>query len=150
AALLSAATKQFPNEPEPYFRLGNLLAGAGQWATAERCYAATCRLQPDHAVAQHNWGVSLQETGRLQDAIGAFEHALAAKPDYATAYYSLGLAYQAAGAPEAALVAFASAMKLDGGQARFALEHARTRVNMGQFTEAIGELDRLSAACPND
>ena len=142
-AVLNAAVGQFPREPSVYLRMGNLLAGAGQWGAAQSCYAACCQLQPANAVAQHNWGVSLQELGRVQDAITAFERAIAANPQYAQAYYSLGLAYQTAQVPQAAIVAFECAMQVDSKDLRFAIEHARTQLHIGNFAQALAELEQL-------
>ncbi|HEY4081995.1 MAG TPA: tetratricopeptide repeat protein [Burkholderiaceae bacterium] len=127
-----------------YRDLANLLAQRERWELAERCYAASCQIQPGDAVAQHNWGVTLVELGRPADAIAAYERAIGLNPAYANAYCSLGLAYQRIAAPEAALVAFDCAMKLAPQEARFALEHARTRVNLGQYADALGELESLA------
>lgn len=69
AQLLAQAVQQFPAEPEPWLRLGNLLAGASHWERAERCYAARCRLKPPAAPAFYNWGVSLSELGRHAEAV---------------------------------------------------------------------------------
>ena len=88
AQLLSQAVNQFPAEPEPWLRLGNLLAGAGQWATAERCYAARCRLKPPAAQPFYNWGVSLVELGRVPEAVAAYERAIALQPGDAAATVS--------------------------------------------------------------
>ncbi len=145
-SVLNTALAQFPREPIVYLRMGNLLAGAGQWGAAQSCYAACCQLQPANAVAQHNRGVSLQELGRVQDAITAFERAVAANPQYAQAYHSLGLAYQMAQVPQAAIVAFECAMQLDGKDARFPVEHARTQLHMGHFAQALAELEGLASS----
>jgi predicted O-linked N-acetylglucosamine transferase (SPINDLY family) len=144
--ILVAASQQFPREPQVYLNLGNLLAHAGRWGQAERCYAAVCTLQPSHAVAQHNWGVTLLELSRAEDAIRAFERAIALNPKYASAYHSLGLSYLRIDALEAALLAFECATGLDGADARFRLEHARTLVKMGRSAEALAELEALAAS----
>ena len=117
---------------------------------AERCYAAACGLQPGHAVAQHNWGIALQELGRPGEAISAFERALGARPDYAQAYCALGLAYQSIDAPDAALLAFDCAIRLDARDDHFAIEHARTQLKLGHFVDAQRELEALAQRCPND
>ena len=133
-----------------YRDLANLLAERERWELAQRCYAASCQLQPGDALAQHNWGVTLIELGRPADAIAAYERAIGLNPAYANAYCSLGLAYQQILAPEAALVAFDCAMKIAPQEARFALEHARTRVNLGQHAEAFGELESLAVRSPRN
>lgn len=141
--VLSNAVAVFPTEPQIYLRLGNLLAGQGRWDAAERCYAGVCKLQPDNANAQHNWGVSLLELGRAQEAIAAYERAIEVNPGYAYAYYSLGLAYQTLNLPEAALIAFDCAIQLDANNVQYVVERARMRVSLGQHAEALKDLDRL-------
>ena len=41
-------------------------------------------------------GNALQEQGKLEEAIEAYNKALAIKPDYAEAYYNMGIASQRA------------------------------------------------------
>jgi predicted O-linked N-acetylglucosamine transferase (SPINDLY family) len=141
---------QLPSDAEQCLQLGNQQAGAARWAAAEACYAASCRLRPGHAVAQHNHGVSLFELGRPQEAIAAYERALALKPDYAQACCSLGLAYRAIRAPDAALLAFDCARQLDTANPRYAIEHARLLLDLSRHAEALPELERLAAQRPND
>ena len=40
-------------------------------------------------------GIALQEQGKLEEAIEAYNKALAIKPDYAEAYYNMGIALKA-------------------------------------------------------
>jgi len=148
--VLKAAAHQFPREPEAYYRLGNLFAGLQRWSDAQPCYAVACSLQPANASAQHNLGVSLLELGRPQEAVQAFERATAAKPDFANAFCSLGLAYQAIGSADAALVAFEVAVSMEPLNQRFALERARTRVTLGQYAQALAELEPLSQQLPKN
>lgn len=142
-AALSAAIERSPREPQVYLQLGNLLAGQDRWDAAERCYAATCSLQPGNAVAQHNWGVALQELGRPLDAIPAFERALGVNPAYAAAYYGLGLAYRRIESVEAALLAFECAIQCDGADVRFCMERVRALIALGRYLDALSELDRM-------
>lgn len=135
------AIQSFPQEPEPYLQLGNLLAGVGRWSMARKAYAQRCRLLPGCAVSHHNLGVALQELGETTEAITAFERAIELKPRYAAAFYGLGLAYQRLEAFEAALLAFECAQEADPKDPRLPLEHARTRVRMGDLPGALTELD---------
>lgn len=141
AQLLSQAVNQFPAEPEPWLRLGNLLAGAGQWATAERCYAARCRLKPPAAQPHYNWGVALTELGRLPEAQSAYERAIALDAGYAAAHHALALVHLQQQRLDDALRALDRAIRLKPQEPAYRVERARARVKKGQWAEALPDLD---------
>ncbi|MDR7334987.1 tetratricopeptide repeat protein [Roseateles asaccharophilus] len=143
AQLLSQAVNQFPAEPEPWLRLGNLLAGAGQWATAERCYAARCRLKPAAAQPFYNWGVTLVELGRVPEAVSAYERALALQPGDAAAHHALALAHLQLQAFDAALQALDRAIALMPKEGAYIIERARVRLRMGQCAAALADLEAV-------
>lgn len=146
AQLLTQAVTQFPAEPEPWMQLGNLVAGAGHWATAERCYASRCKLKPAAAQPFYNWGVALTELGRVAEAKAAYARALQLKPDYIAAHHALALASQQAGALPEALAHLERALALQPGHAACRLERARVRVKLGQWAAALADLDALPAS----
>ena len=51
-------------------------------------------------------GIALQEQGKLEEAIEAYNKALSIKPDYAEAYYNMGIALQDQGKLEEAIEAY--------------------------------------------
>ena len=65
-------------------------------------------------------GNALQEQGKLEEAIEAYNKALAIKPDYAEAYYNMGIALQEQGKLEEAIEAYnkSLAIKPDYAAAR--------------------------------
>ncbi|OWQ87706.1 hypothetical protein CDN99_17600 [Roseateles aquatilis] len=141
ADTLMAAIRAHPDDARHHLQLGNLLAGVGDWAAAEVCYANCCHLQPKSANLQYNWGVSLQELSRIPEAIEAFERALTINPGYAAAFFALGLAYKRLEAFDAALVAFDCAIGLDGKDPKPRLERGRTLLQMGRHAECLAEID---------
>ena len=68
----------------------------------------------------YNMGNALQEQGKLEEAIEAYNKALAIKPDYAEAYYNMGITLQEQGKLEEAIEAYnkALAIKPDYAAAR--------------------------------
>lgn len=149
AELLMQAVQEFPREPEPYLRLGNLLATQGQWESAEVCYANRCALAPQDATSHYNWGVALQELARLPEAIEAFERAIGLNPRYAAAFFALGLAYQRLEALDATLLALQCAIDLAPQDAGFRIEQARTLVKLGRFADALAALEAVPPRAPH-
>lgn len=145
AQLLSQAVNQFPQQPEPWLQLGNLLAGAGQWATAERCYAARCRLKPPAATPLYNWGVTLTELGRLPEAVAAYERALVLQPANAAIHHALALARASQGELVAALRSLDRAVQLQPAEPAYRVERARTHVRSGRWALALQDLDGVPA-----
>ena len=71
-------------------------------------------------------GVTLQDQGKLEEAIEAYNKALAIKPDYAEAYYNMGIALQDQGKLEEAIEAYnkALAIKPDYAEAYYNMGNA--------------------------
>lgn len=87
-------------DPENFMahtNLGAALAVRGEYAAAERHYAAAARLRPGYAEAQNNLGTALARRGRYDAAIEHFRSAVALAPRLSSARYNLGLAYVGAG-----------------------------------------------------
>ena len=141
AQLLTQAVSRFPREPEAWLRLGNLLAGAGQWARAERCYATRCQLPPAAATPFYNWGVALTELGRQAEASKAYQRAVALQPGHAAAHHALALAHTGRGELDAALAALDRAVQAAPEVAAYRIERARVRLKLGQWARALAELD---------
>ena len=141
AQLLTQAVSRFPREPEAWLRLGNLLAGAGQWARAERCYATRCQLPPAAATPFYNWGVALTELGRLAEASKAYQRAVALQPGHAAAHHALALAHTGRGELDAALAALDRAVQAAPEVPAYRIERARVRLKLGQWAHALAELD---------
>jgi tetratricopeptide (TPR) repeat protein len=68
---------------------------------------------PRSALARHNWGVFLQEAGRLDEAIAQYQEAIRIKGDFEDAYNSLGAALIAKGDPEGAARNFRRALEIE-------------------------------------
>ncbi|WP_347822102.1 tetratricopeptide repeat protein [uncultured Planktomarina sp.] len=46
-------------------------------------------MKPDYAEAYNNMGIALKDQGKLEEAIEAYNKALAIKPDYAEASHNM-------------------------------------------------------------
>ena len=80
------------------------------------------------AVTETNLAVALQAEGRLDDAAGHYQRAIALQPDYAPAYNNLGTALRAKGRLDEAIAAYHRALELrpEYGDAHYNLANALT------------------------
>lgn len=87
--LFNQALERSPGNPHLYSDAGYALYLHGQTTQAEMNYRQAIALQPTNERAQHNLGMLLAETGRLDESIAAFR---AAKLDNASIEENIGLA----------------------------------------------------------
>lgn len=121
------------------------LAHAGRWADAEACYRRLAQLLPDSPSARYNWGVSLQELARHDEAVAQFEQAIALNPQYALAFHGLSVSYEQMGAIDAALVGIECALGLASGDAAHLLQYARLLRVAGRVGEALDAIAGIPA-----
>ena len=72
---------------------------AGQLAVAEKAYRIVIHTQPDHAEANHNLGVLLIQSGRIEEGLAHLRCALASNHHEALHYLSYARGLLAAGSP---------------------------------------------------
>lgn len=113
------------------------LAQAGLWPDAESCYRRLAQLLPDSPSARYNWGVSLQELTRHDEAVAQFEQAIALNPQYALAFHGLSVSYERMGAIDAALVGIECALCNAPGDAAHQLQYARLLRLAGRVVESL-------------
>ncbi|MCH2662063.1 tetratricopeptide repeat protein, partial [bacterium] len=106
AWLLAAETE--PQEAEPYFQLGKLLAERGQYEESVKYYLMAEEREPDDMVLLYNLGAGLLQLGRHGEAAARFERAAALDPSVEN-LLSLTVAYGRSGQRERAQTAFARA-----------------------------------------
>ena len=90
--------------------MGNALKDNFKLEEAILAYRKALSLEPDHADAYNNMGVTLQDQGKLEKAIEAYKKALSIKPDYAEAYINMGVALKDQGKLEEAINSYNTAL----------------------------------------
>ena len=68
-------------------------------------------------------GVALKDQGKLEEAIEAYNKALAIKPDYAEAYNNMGIALKDQGKLEEAIEAYNKALAIKPDYAEAYIQH---------------------------
>jgi Tfp pilus assembly protein PilF len=103
------ALKAAPHDPDLLNDVGYFHAGQGEWAEAECCYRQCLELQPKHAKAWVNLGVTLANLHRYAESCDAFGRVL--KP--AEANYNVGVILAHQGQLEQARGYLRRALELD-------------------------------------
>lgn len=139
AAVLSAAVRLDPANPDPYVNLGAALASLGRLEEAIAALTQAVALKPDNVEARNNLGLALTLTGRHEEAIGILAEAVRLEPDYERAWYNLGHASLLAGRNLEAIAALKRAVALfpDYGNALVQLAEALNRERRYQESLAL-------------
>ncbi len=80
---------------------------------SEKHYRAAIAIDPRYALAYFDLGNVLDETGRVAEAIQAYNTALQLAPTYGDAHYNVALAYEKVREPRKALKHWRAYVKLD-------------------------------------
>ena len=72
---------------------------SGEYETAEAHYHYALEAEPDNVLAAFNLGTLLEDIGRIEDAISAYQRA----PAFADAHYNLSRLYELVGEHSEAL-----------------------------------------------
>jgi Flp pilus assembly protein TadD len=94
------------------YRLGTLLAKAGETGRARAAFERALALQPDLAEANNDLGTVLAQGGDLEAAIARFRAALASTPEYPDALNNLGYALLLTGRDTEARALYEQALAL--------------------------------------
>ncbi len=104
--------------------------------------------QESEQIKEAKMGVTLLNEGKLDEAITAFNKALAIDPDLASAHYNLGIAYEKKNQPEEARKHFQETIRIrpDFGEAYQAL--GDSLMSSKKFEEASAVLSKASELMP--
>ena len=105
-------TIKYPNSIFVWNILGASQKGLGKSNDALKAFKKIS-LNPNNPDGFSNLGVTLQEQGKLDEAIEAFNKALSLKPDYAEVYYNMGIAFQEHGKLQEAIEAYNNAIIIE-------------------------------------
>jgi protein O-GlcNAc transferase len=119
AAMLREASACQPTSPDILSNLGIALAQLGDEAAAAESFHAALRLRADHPDARRNLGnlltqrgERLRQSGKLDEALAAFEESAKLGPDRPETHNYLGVTHAALGQPQNAISAFRKSISL--------------------------------------
>lgn len=93
----NAAIKENPFDIKAWCRLGDSLAGRGEFKTAEDDYKKALALQPNNSDAQTGLAIALMSTNQMSQALPLLESAVRNDPTNIVAHYRLSILYRRAG-----------------------------------------------------
>ena len=85
----------------------------------------------------HNLGSTLQNQGKLEEAIACYRQALALDPNFANAHFNLGTALQRLGQQDQAAACYREALRL-------APDYAEAHSNLGLVLQELGRLEEAA------
>jgi len=133
-------------------RLADIYYEKGELDQAYELYRRITTIEPateNARVAYLNMGNILDEMQRFDEAVEAYQKAIAISPKDAAAYYNMGIAYKHAGKPELAIFSWKKASELNPGDANPQVALADYYYERGFYDLAETEYRRIAARWPD-
>jgi protein O-mannosyl-transferase len=106
------------------------------WRDSESLFARAVAVTRNNATALNNYGVALEEAGRLEEALARYREAVRVAPEHALAQYNIGNVLDKLGRSEAARPELFRAVLLNPLQPSFHKTFGVVLVKLGRFDEA--------------
>jgi tetratricopeptide (TPR) repeat protein len=157
-AVCEQALRLQPEMVAARYTLANLLLDKGKPAAAIEQFQRAIHDEPISADAdvQNNLGIAFASTGRLDEAVRAFQHALTLAPEMSGAHYNLANVLLQRGDAAGAIGQFQRAVDLDPTSekvrealARALNDHGIALGSQGQFAAAVEAFRRAIALEPD-
>jgi len=129
---------------------GVLLAQTGQAEKGIEAIRRATKLQPADAACANDLGNACLEARRIDDAIAAYGHAIAAKPDFADAYANRARALRWRGDTQTAISDYDRVIALDPRAYRIMSERGIALLNLHRYDDALSALREAADAAPRD
>jgi tetratricopeptide (TPR) repeat protein len=148
--ILAAWELDFPDDPRPHIRRGQVLTVVRNWKDAETEYLTALQLDPESTEARLALANCRMEQLRFEEALGDLQRALTSDPDNAEAIVSLAVCLrklQRTGEAIALLDAHAATVSQNVDALR---EMAKARLDNEQPEQALAFLKKAVAINPID
>ncbi|MBU2488349.1 MAG: tetratricopeptide repeat protein [Proteobacteria bacterium] len=127
---------------------GASLARIGDWKDTHTLFAKTLETTGENWEARHYLGIAYGREGKLAEAAGEYEKALAENPRFAHAHGNLGMVLWRMGQPDEALGHLEEAVKLDPGFAQGRNNLGALLADRGRLPEAVEQYRAALAIRP--
>lgn len=132
-----AVVRLVPQEPDAWFKLGNLAYNEGSFTQAQGFFQEALNRQPDLIEALNGLGLSLAAQGQADEAIQEFKTALHLVPSFSAARINLAVALANRGENPAAMVEYRTALQLETNSVAARVNLAKLLASQGKSDEAI-------------
>lgn len=139
-----AAVRVFPDHPAIAATYGQLLQRANRFAEAEAQYRRTLEADP-RPIHHVSLGMVLLRQERVEEAVEAFQTAIAGNPNLSAAWGNLGNAEQKRGNIEAAAAAYEKAVALNPQDSMSYVSLGLAQLRLGQARQATEIFERTLA-----
>jgi len=148
--ILPRVVEWLPEKQGAWYRLGVILALAGNYEQALAAYQRAIALDPKYASPHNGMGNVYADLGRYDEALAAYQRAIALDPKYASPHNGMGNVYADLGRYDEALAAYQRAIALDP---KYASPHngvGNVYYRLGRYDEALAAYQRAIALDPKD
>jgi tetratricopeptide (TPR) repeat protein len=140
------ALETIPEEPEVLKAKANNLAMLGRVREAIKCYRTIVKRHSRDPATLVDFATFLVSLSEYDRAVKMYDQAIRLEPNVAVVHRDRALALRFGGHHEAALEGYDTALKLDAGNGDTWAAKADLLIELHRFPEAIGCLEKASAA----
>ena len=116
---------------------------------AEKFYNETLKSNPNHADAQNNLGIILNQLGQYQKAINCYEKAIQINPGHGDAHSNLGNIFKGLGELKKAVSCYEKAIQINPGHANAYNNLGNTFNQLGEHQKAVSCYEKTIQINPN-
>jgi tetratricopeptide (TPR) repeat protein len=120
------------------------------WRDSETLFAHTLAVTRENHYAQINYGVALEQKGRLVEALAQYREVARLNPDQIEARYNIGNLLDKMGRPEEALPELLKAVELNPKSSSAHNTLGSVLAELGRFHEAMNEFTNAAQLGPGD
>jgi tetratricopeptide (TPR) repeat protein len=143
------ATVLNPNDLHSHFHLGLAYQTVSRFTEAARAYLRATQIDPEHFDSQFKLGTVYETLQRYPEAAERYTIAIEIRPEDALAHYHMAAVSARLGNPQNAIREYKDALEAGTQGPQIWLSLGRAYIQAGDFTNAVGALERAQAAEPN-
>jgi tetratricopeptide (TPR) repeat protein len=148
--LLDAWSADYPDEPEPHFRRGNLWHAQNEWGSAVEAYGKCLDLDPTRTSARLGLAECLLKIRECEKAVPHFHRCLKEAPENLEAWLGLGTCLLSLGRNEEARTALHHVLDASPENFEARRQLGELELQLGRPQEALNWVQPLAEKWPED